>query len=73
MLDISVPQNPELVGRFDTPGAAYDAYKMGNFLYVADGYQGILVLDVSNPRRPKYVASKRLPGYHGSAVSIQIH
>ena len=41
-----------LIGSYDTPGYAYDVALQGNYLYVADGASGLLILDVSNPAAP---------------------
>jgi len=54
---------PVQVGGMDTPGNARGVAVRGNLLYVADGREGLMVVDVSNPAQPSKVGSLDLPGY----------
>jgi hypothetical protein len=40
-----------------------DVYVSGNYAYVADGYAGLRVIDVSNPSNPREVGYFDTPGY----------
>ena len=42
------PASPVLAGRYDTPGFAYDVYREGETAYVADGREGVIVVNISN-------------------------
>ena len=40
------------VGGYDTSGFAWGVAVAGNYAYVADGFAGLQVIDVSNPANP---------------------
>ena len=46
----------------ETEGTAYDVLVRGNRVYVADGQDGIRIVNVSNPSRPRPIAQLSLPG-----------
>jgi D-arabinose 1-dehydrogenase-like Zn-dependent alcohol dehydrogenase len=43
-----------LVGNYDTSGWAYGVQVVGNYAYVADGYSGLQIIDISNPTTPTF-------------------
>ena len=43
---------PEVLGSVDTPGNARGVAVAGGYAYVADGLQGLRVIDVSTPSAP---------------------
>lgn len=49
VMDISNPDQPVELGKFDTLGYAQGLTSQGDKLYVADGNNGLLVLETSNP------------------------
>jgi len=74
----------EEVGFYDTPGLASGVYVSGNYssisgnytpmagdyAYVADGEEGLRIIDVSDPSNPYQVAAYNTPGYaQGVCVS----
>jgi hypothetical protein len=44
VIDVSNPANPQRVGGYDTSGTAYGVAVSGNYVYVADGDWGLLIL-----------------------------
>ncbi|MEO0161680.1 MAG: T9SS type A sorting domain-containing protein, partial [candidate division WOR-3 bacterium] len=49
---------------------AYDCYVSGIYVYVADYYTGLVILNVSDPSNPIFVATCNLPSYaYGVYVS----
>ncbi len=54
---------PSPVGSFDTPSNARSVAAEGDYLYVADGRGGLIVVDVSDPASPQTVATCQLEGY----------
>ncbi len=49
-IDITIPSNPVLRGRYDTPDWSYKLFVTGGLLYTADGWSASLnILDVSVP------------------------
>ena len=74
VIDISNPQNPEIVGSVDIDALqqAYDDVVLsGTYAYVATiGSQTALqVIDISNPRSPQIVGSVEMPS-DASAVAV---
>jgi len=46
------PTSPYEVGCYDTRYYAYDVYISGSHAYVADGYGGLRIIDISDPTSP---------------------
>ncbi len=58
------------VGAYDTPGYAKSVTLSGSYAYVADGYSGLQVIDISSPTSPFLKGTCNTPGYaHGVAIS----
>ena len=49
VIDISVPYNPVLLGSSQTPGKARGLYVRGDYVYVADGDLGLMILKTLVP------------------------
>ena len=49
VVDVQNPTEPALVARYDTPGNAWDLVVDGEHIYVADGYGGLLILQLQTP------------------------
>jgi hypothetical protein len=58
---------PRVAGFYGTPWAE-DAVRVGDLVVVAEGHQGVLVLDIFDPARPRVVAALR--DLHASAVAV---
>ena len=56
-------------GAVGTPGVANGVALAGNFAYVADGYSGLQVVDISNPASPVLVGSEETEGF-ASGVAL---
>ena len=63
ILNIKDKSNPQLIGYYDTPGYALGVYVSGNYAYVADGYEGLRIIDISTPATPTEVGYYDTPGY----------
>ncbi len=46
-----------LAGAVDTPGSAYGVAVSGSYAYVADGWSGLQVMDISVPESPSIVGA----------------
>lgn len=55
--NISAPNKPKYRGAYDTPGDAFDVVVDGTDVFVADGSNGVLWLDINNPAAPVLRAS----------------
>ena len=59
--------DPVRVGGYDTSGLASGVAVLGHYAYVADGTNGLLVIDISNPTIPRRVA-----GYEGGGWAMRV-
>lgn len=57
VIDISNPDNPQRVGRFDFPGMGLDVELSGHYAYVTDGQKALQVIDIADPARPRLVGT----------------
>jgi len=55
-VDVSDPKAPVLKGRYETSSVEAIAAN-GKYAYVAEGYRGLTVLDISRPSRPAVVSA----------------
>lgn len=70
VIDISAPEDPDIVGSVETPeGYGYDVEVIGDIAYVANSDAGLLLIDVSVPTAPKIIRSVDTPG---NAYSIKV-
>ncbi len=61
---------PSILGSVDTPGRALGVAVSGGVAYVADGFSGLQVIDVSDPGSPVILGSVDTPRFaRGVAVS----
>jgi len=56
-------QTLELVGSYDTDGEAYCVAILGNYAYVADYYNGLVILNIEDPTNPTFVGNYDTDGY----------
>ena len=62
--------NVTVVGHYDTAGHADGITVSGNYAYVADGRNGLVIVDVSNPKAPVFAGCYDTEGdAHGVFVS----
>jgi len=59
---LSNPTSPTEVGHYDTGGNAWEVYVKDNYAFVADGSDGLRVIDISNPAAPGEVGYVDTPG-----------
>jgi len=57
------PYEITTVGSLDTSGACRNAFFNGQYIYLADGYSGMQVIDVSDAVNPVNVGTLDTPGY----------
>jgi len=73
IVDISVPSSLKEVGRYYTeswfwntgPDIIWDVYVQGDYAYLANGLNGIRIVDISDPERPpdnRYVGAYHTQG-----------
>jgi len=52
ILDVSDPQHPEFIGRFDSSGNATGVDLDGNYAFIADRENGLVIVDISDKTNP---------------------
>ena len=57
MYDVSSPVSPIKIPPYRTPGGAQRVSFKGKLAYVADGREGLQVLDLSDPSNPRIVGA----------------
>jgi hypothetical protein len=62
VVDVSVPSSPVLIGSTSTPGLARSVAVLGGRAYVADAFQGLAVIDASDPQLPVVVGGDQSYG-----------
>lgn len=68
-INIDNPVAPKELRRFQTQFAV-GIEVADNFAYVADGPNGMLVIDVSNPEKMRQVADFKLPGHTNNVAKV---
>lgn len=68
ILDLSDPESPRLVGRYDGVSYAQDAAVQGDRAWVAAGTQGLISLDLSTPSDPVVTGVVRNLGHPTTVV-----
>jgi hypothetical protein len=61
LLDYASQPAATVLAQFNTPGQVMDAALDGDILYLASGYEGLVILDVSVPTVPVMVSSLAIP------------
>src|SRR5450759_1663311 len=60
---------PTLVGNYDTAGLAEDVAVSGNYAYIADYENGLVIVDINNNYSPKLMGNYNTAGY-ATAVAV---
>jgi hypothetical protein len=53
----------KIVGWFDTPGNARDVFVQDSLAFIADGADGLVIINIKDKSNPQHVCSIDLPGY----------
>lgn len=63
LVDVTDPENPEVVSTLDTPGHNLDARLNGDFVFATDGNRGLQIIDIADLENPELVANVELNGF----------
>jgi len=69
IVDISNPEEPQVIGNATTAGPACGVAVSGGLAYVAAGYAGLQVVEISDPRHPRIVGTADTPD---AAYSVDV-
>lgn len=72
ILDISDPTNPEIVDRYFVLGASTDLVIHDNLLLMAGHAWGGILLDISDPVKPKYISTLPIPAPEENWVVLMV-
>jgi hypothetical protein len=57
IINISTPNNPTVVGTYNTSGTAFGVAVSGNYAYVADALGGLQIINIGTPASPTLVTT----------------
>ena len=72
IVDISDPADPFQSATFDAAGVPFDVVVNGTTAYVAEGYYGVEILDVSQPDNPQLLGSFELMDNSGQIRGVAL-
>ena len=61
IVDVSLPQTPEVIQILDTPGFASKMTLHDGLLFITDGQKGLFIIDVKDPEKALPVGSLNVP------------
>lgn len=59
LIDVSNPRAPKKVGHIDALEASAGITAKGDYLFIASGYSGVEIFDISDPANPKFCSVSR--------------
>ncbi|HNX01098.1 MAG TPA: T9SS type A sorting domain-containing protein, partial [Candidatus Cloacimonadota bacterium] len=68
-IDVSNPQNPQLINTYDAPDFMFDMTFIGSIAYCATG-PSIAIVDFSNPQNPSFIGTIQL---HPTNILYDMH
>ena len=68
IIDASNTANPVIVGQYNAPDTVFNLAVQGNFIYTADGQNGLWIFNISNPKLPQEINFVSIP--HARAVFV---
>jgi hypothetical protein len=71
-MTVSKHAEPVTLGAVRTLGEARDVVVQGRYAYVADGRDGLTVVDIGDPANPQVAANCPIPG-RGYANKVAVH
>ena len=69
IIDVTDPTNPFQIGYHDGGGNPRGVFVSNDIAYVADGLEGLEIIDVSNPHQPVEIESFET----GTGVAVRVH
>jgi hypothetical protein len=61
--DVTVPDDPQLLGRYDPPAYTRGVAVSGDYAFLTSGAIGLVIADISNPAAPQHVATVPLADF----------
>lgn len=62
ILDVSNPSDPIEINKIPTVGMVYGLFISGDYLYVANGENGVIIFDITDPAHPESLGHCDTPG-----------
>jgi hypothetical protein len=70
IVDISNPAAPVELGRCQISDYARDVYVTNSIACIAEGFDGLQLIDISDPAKPAVIASYSMPGYSTEKIEV---
>lgn len=70
LVDISTPSSPAVVATIETEGNASGVDMVGNLVYLADGWNGLLIHDIADPLNPVILSEIFSELYYVNNVTV---
>jgi len=71
IVDVSDPENPELISTIPSIDYSWDVDVEGDYLYIASGFGGIRIIDISDPENPLQVGQWVEPYNTANKVRVE--
>ncbi len=71
LFEFVLAQGINEIGSYNTPGRANKIFIRNNMAFIADGNEGLLILDISNPARPVRSGSFDTPGFTNDVYVVE--
>ena len=68
IVDVSLTEQPDEIGSFDTTGHASGVAVLDRYAYVADGRAGLRIIDIGDPAVPWEISALDTPGFADDVV-----
>jgi len=68
IIDISIPGSPHFAGMYGNLNIPMAIQVKGNFAYIGDSSEGLVILDISNPSAPSLVGNHDTRGIYDLAI-----
>jgi hypothetical protein len=69
LFDISLPDTPQLLSRYNTTGLTLDVAVSNQIAFIANDGEGVWILNVSTPASPQFLSRYDTPG-HAKALAV---
>lgn len=70
VVDISDPSHPAELGKCALSGDAEDLFVINKNVYIAEGVDGLQIINISDPKKPEVIATYEMPGYSTRGINV---
>jgi len=70
IVDVSDPENPELIGDWEIPSFAFGIAISGNYAYIANGMGGLHIVSIADPEHPERAGFYGIDDWYAYDVTV---